>query len=726
MGVRAGVLIGSLAAALCWTVGAQAETAHDTAHAQAETGAAAAPAQVASVASPPAATQLKAIEVTDASPGPHYAAPITSTATGTRTPRLDVPLTISVIPDTVLRDQGAASLSQAVRNAPGVYVQQGEGNRDEFYLRGVKTKSDFFVDGLRDDTEYFRPLYNVAHVDVLQGPAALLFGRGTAGGVINLVTKKPEHRSIRHFSFRGGSFNRMQATADVGGALGEHGAYRVMAMGENSDGFRNNAFLHRYAFNPKLRYNFGPDTELDLSFSWLHDRRLADRGIPSRNGRPVDVDRDTFFGSPDQNVAWTHIMTGSMRLKHRFNDHLRVRNAFLVSRTNRRYTNAYPGSAVNAAGQFQLQAYDHPSSQLSYLERAELVADFETGFLKHKVLGGIEYSWQYGSDVEYTPGPSKTLMDASNNPRQFTLARPTVSNIAFPFLERSNHLSDNELGVFLQDQISLGEHWKALAGVRWDRYSVTGDYFKSGQHSDSTHYHWSPRVGLIYKPVENDSIYVSVSESFTPQGARLLNLQDPSDAKVGPSKAINYEVGNKLKLFDGRFYLTAAIFQLELKDQVSNAPDGSGRLVNTGRQRNRGIELSAQGSLTDKLSVFANYTYLDARITEATTGAQPGDRVGLVPYNQFSVWTRYALTPHWGFGVGIHGADRKYTSFDNDVKLPGFVTGSAMVYYKLQRYRLQLNIDNITDVTYYPTANGDNQIMPGAPINVMLNFSVNL
>lgn len=666
--------------------------------------------------------QLTPIVVTGRPERASYKLLETHTATGTETPLIDVPQTITAIPKVVLRDQAAQSLEDAMRNAPGVYIQQGEGNRDEFYIRGVKTKSDFFLDGLRDDTEYFRDLYNVAHVDVLQGPAALLFGRGGAGGIINLVTYKPERRRIREMSFETGSFDHYRATLDVGDTVGESGAFRLLAMGENSGGFRQHAYLHRYAFNPTFRYQLGDATQIDVGFSYLKDDRFADRGIPSRNGRPVDVNRDTFFGAPDVNRAHSRVMAGTVRIKHRLNAHVKLRNAFRVTGNKRRYTNAYPGSSVDSTGHLKLKAYDHPSDRLSYIDQAEMIADFDTGAFSHTLLAGIQYSWQRGNDVEYLPSPGSKAAGT------VTLSDPTIPALAFPYLDRNNHVVGKEFGVYAQDQIAFGKHWMAIAGVRWDQFTVDADYRAPGVTPDHTHNvdtEWSPRGGLIFKPVANDAIYVSISQTFTPSGANIaLSQKSPDTAHLDPEKATNYEIGNKLDLFDGDLSITAALFQLDLKDVTAKAPDGSGRLVSTGAQRNRGVELSAEGTLTRKWSVYANYTYIDAKITKTTKGAQAGARVGLVPHNQFSIWTRYALTPHWGVGAGVLGATGKYTSFDNDVRLPGFVVGNLMAYYQAHRYRVQVNVDNVTDRSYYPTASGDNQIMPGAPVNVRASLRV--
>lgn len=667
--------------------------------------------------------ELPAIAVSSRLVLPGYSMPRTATATDIDTPTLDIPQSIQVIPGELLQDQAAQSLAAAVRNAPGVYVQQGEGNRDEFYIRGVKTKSDFFVNGLRDDTEYYRPLYNVAHVDVLQGPAAILFGRGGAGGIINLVTKQPKRQTIRDVSIEAGSWDQLRSTLDVGGAMGESGAFRVMAMGENSGGFRDHYYLHRYAVNPRFRFWLGDRTKLDIGFSYLNDQRFADRGIPSRNGRPANVPRSEFFGSVGQNMAHSRVAAFDLRIKHQFNEHLKLRNAFRVTENKRVYQNAYPGSAVDDQGRLKLKAYHHPNDRLSYIDRAEMVASFNTGVLQHKLLLGSEFGWQRGNDEETTLGSSKTL------PGTVPLFEPTIPPVSFDYLDRNNHVVGKSVGIYAEDQISLGTHWMGLVGTRWDRFSVDARYHKPGvvpDHTNNVNIDWSPRAGLVYKPVENDSLYASVTRTFTPQGANIaLSQKSPVGAHLVPEQASNYEIGNKLDFFNGGLSITAALFQLDLKDVVAEAADGSGNLVNTGAQRNRGFELSVEGALTSDWSVYANYTHLNAEITKATQDAEAGARVGLVPRNQFSIWARYALSSRWGVGAGLRGASKKYTSYDNNVVLPGFAEVDVMAYYQAGNYRVQVNINNVTDKTYYPTASGDNQIMPGAPRNVTASLSVN-
>src|SRR5690606_17952705 len=301
-----------------------------------------------------------------------YLIPRTSTATGTVTPLVDIPQSIQVIPEEVLRDQGVQSLAEATRNSPGIAVNMGEGMRDELIIRGVETKSDFFMDGLRDDTEYMRDLYNVAHVDVLQGPAALLFGRGGAGGLVNLVTKPAERRQIGEVSIEAGSWEHLRGTADLGGAVGESGAFRLLAMGEDSGGFRDHYFLHRWAVNPKFAFQVGERTQVDFGVSYLSDRRIVDRGITSQDGRPVDVPRDTFFGAPDQNLSDGDVAAFNARITHAFNDGLALHSSFRVTDADRSYVNTYAGGEVDENGEFKMKGYAHDHHRRSYLNRTDL------------------------------------------------------------------------------------------------------------------------------------------------------------------------------------------------------------------------------------------------------------------------------------------------------------------------------------------------------------------
>lgn len=658
---------------------------------------------------------LKGVRVNGVVP---YLIGSTSTATRTETPLVDIPQTIQAIPKDLLLDQNAQSLGDTLRNAPGVSVHQGEGNRDEFVIRGVKTKADFFVDGVRDDTEYYRDLYNVEEVDVLQGATAMMFGRAGAGGAINLVTKQAVSSPIHQLTLQAGSWAHRRATLDLGGALGNSAAYRLNVMGEDSGGFRDYAYLHRYGINPVFKFHLDDRTTLDVGVERAYDRRRADRGIPSRGDRPVDVAPETFFGSPQQNFARTTVDSFHARIEHDFSDNLVLRDTFRATRLDKFYQNVYPGSDVAADDTLSLKAYNHGEKRTGYFNQAELVQQVDAGGMHHTLLYGLETDVQVDDDVKFK---GSTVHDVP-------LADPRI-DIAINKADRNNHVVGHAVGAYVQDQIDLATHWKALAGIRWDRFSVGARYnlLPAGtgtQHTDTV---WSPRVGLIYKPTDESSLYASVTRSFTPQGSNLaLSLKSPKGANLAPEKAVNYEIGGKLNLLDERLALTAAVFQLDLDHVNTPDPLDPTELVQTGAQRNRGFELGLNGNLTSRWSIYAGYAHLNAEIRSATEDAPAGAEVGLVPKDQFSLWSRYAVSDHWGIGGGWVSQSRVYTSFDNKVVLPGYARFDAMAYYQRDKYRISLNLDNAFDVHYYATANGDNQIMPGAPRSIDLSFSINL
>ena len=661
----------------------------------------------------PSTVTLKGVQVEGVMP---YRVSSTNTATRTDTPLIDIPQTIQAIPMDLLRDQNAQSLGDTLRNAPGVSLHQGEGNRDEIVIRGVDTKADFFVDGVRDDTEYYRDLYNVDEVDVLQGATAMMFGRGGAGGVVNLVTKQAVRSPIHEFTLQAGSWQHKRVTLDLGGALGDTAAYRLNLMGEDSDGFRDYGFLRRYGINPVFNFRLGDNTTLDVGVERAYDRRRADRGIPARGDRPVAVAPQAFFGSPRQNFARTTVDSFHARLEHTISDSLVLRDTFRVTRTDKFYQNVYPASDVAPDDTLSLKAYNHDSQRDGYFNQTELVQQLDVGGMHHTLLYGVEAGTQIDDDAKFTGSTVKGV----------PLADPHI-DIAINKPDRINHAVAHALGAYVQDQVDLSTHWKALAGIRWDRFAVGARYRllpagTSTQHTDTV---WSPRLGLIYKPADNASLYASVTRSFTPQGSNLaLSLKTPQGADLAPEKAVNYEVGGKFNLLGDRLALTAALFQLDM-DHVNTAdPLDPTRLVQTGAQRNRGFELGLNGNLTSRWSIYAGYARLAAEIRSTTEDARAGAKVGLVPRNQVSLWSRYAITDHWGIGGGWVSRSRVYTSFDNDVVLPGYTRFDAMAYYQQAKYRVSVNVDNLFDVRYYATANGDNQIMPGAPRSVDLRFTV--
>lgn len=641
-----------------------------------------------------------------------YQTVATSSATKTDTPLRDIPQTLNVVPRELLIDQNAQSVADAVRNVPGVSIAQGEGNRDQVVLRGISTASDFFVNGIRDDQERFRDLYNVESIDVVQGPAAVLFGRGGAGGVVNLVTRKPMRGAPADATLDFGSYGHKRSTAQVGAPLGSAADFRVSLMAEDSGGFRDSYFLHRYGINPTVGFNLGKTTTLVAGYEHLYDRRLADRGIPSQFGRPVDVRPGQLFGSPDQNGARSTVNSSYTTLEHRFNSGLRLRNNFLAGKYGKYYRNVYPGSAVNAAGTFSLSAYDHEIDRTNTFNQTDLIYAANLGRMRHTFLFGFEAGHQFQDEWRHT---------AVAIPNVPVSASTRNANFATAPLAINRHAVSDIFASYAQDQVAFADHWKAMVGVRLDWFKVSVDDHLPGNpdlsRADTAA---SPRVGLIYQPNNTASIYSSYSYTFLPSGQTLgLAL---STVQLAPENARNYEVGTKFDLLNMRLNFTAALFRLDRNNVKNTDPNDPGRLVLTGQQRTDGFMFSTSGNLSRRWKLYGGYANLYGRITANTSSAPAGRKVGLVPRSQFTLWSTYDLSENWGAGGGLINQTKMYASFSNQVQLPGYSRVDAVVYYRVGGYRIGLNFENLLNSRYYSTANGDNNISPGAPRTVRVSF----
>ena len=636
-----------------------------------------------------------------------------STATKTATPLRDIPQTLTVVPRELLLDQNAQSVADALRNVPGVTIAQGEGNRDQIVMRGNATNSDFFVNGIRDDQERFRDLYNVQSIEVVQGPAAVLFGRGGAGGVVNLTTRTPMRGMPSDVRVEFGSHDRKRGTAQIEMPLGSKAAFRLSAMGEDSGGFRDGYFLRRYGVNPTVRIDLSGATTVTLGFEHLSDRRLADRGIPSQAGRPVVVNPEQFFGSTSQNDAQSGVDSLSATVEHGFGSGLRLRNSVLAGRYDKVYQNVYPGSAVSAAGTFSLAAYRQENNRTNVFNQTDLMYAATVGRTTHSLLVGVEAGHQFQDEQRHIPPTmANVLVSRSDRNANFTAASRAIDR----------HASSDIFGVYAQDQITLTPRWKAVIGARLDRFSVSvDDHMPGAPDLSSRDTPMSPRAGIIYQPTNSAAIYTSYSYAFLPSG-QTLGLA-ANTAELDSENAKNYEVGAKLDLLDRRLAVSAAVFRLDRNNVKNTDPTDPARLVLTGQQRTDGVSVSAAGNLAARWKVYGGWAHLNARIVADTAAAPAGRTVGLTPRSQLTLWSTYDLSKRWGAGGGILSQSRMFTSFSNQVELPGFTRLDGVVYYRLKGYRIGINAENVLNTSYYATAHNDNNISPGAPRNVHFTLS---
>ena len=650
-----------------------------------------------------------------------YRAERSSTFTKTDTPIKEVPASLTVVPGEVMRDQAMRSIADVIRYVPGATAHQGEGNRDQVVLRGNSTTADFFVDGIRDDAQTFRDLYNLERVEVLKGPAGMVFGRGGAGGVINRVTKKPVFGHVGAAEVTVGSNSQLRGSVDVGNKINDAAAWRLNAMGENADSFRNGVELKRYAINPTVTLAPGKDTVLTLGYEHVRDERTADRGIPSRNGRPFDVDPAAFFGNAEQSRSKSTINGVSAVLEHELGGGVRLKNNFRATRYDKFYQNVYPGSAVNAAGNLTLSAYNNANERTNIFNQTDLTTKVVAGGVEHTLLAGVELGHQDSKSVRNTGffGTATSVTVSASNPFA------TVSRFQPSATDANSRVKADIAGVYVQDQIALSKQWKVLAGLRYDHFKVNFDdrrTLTAPVDLARTDNAFSPRLGVIWTPTDGSTYYASYSYAVLPSGEQLSLA--PNTADLAPEKARNFEIGARWELSQA-LMLSASLFRLDRDDVRVADPANPGFFVKTGQQRTEGLELGVQGDVMRNWQIFAGYAYLDGRITKATSSGPAGAKIGLVPEHALSIWNKVTLGGGWGVGLGVVYQGDAYTSFNNTVKLPAYTRADGAIYYTFAdgKTRLALNVENLFDKKYYATANSDNNISPGAPRNARLTLA---
>jgi catecholate siderophore receptor len=656
-----------------------------------------------------------------------YRATRSATFTKTDTPLKEVPASVTVVPADLMKDQAMQSLADVFRYVPGATAHQGEGNRDQVVLRGISTTADFYVDGIRDDAQIFRDLYNLERVEVLKGPGGMVFGRGGAGGVVNRVIKRPTFGRIAEAELTVGSNSQLRAAVDVSNKINDTAAWRLNSMAENADSFRNGADMKRYAINPTLTLVPGAATTITLGYEHLHDDRTADRGVPSRNGRPYDADRATFYGNADQSRARSTVDGVSAVLEHDLGGGVQLKNSFRATHYDKFYQNVYPDNAgvgVNGTGNLNLAAYNNANQRTNIFNQTDLTTKISAGGFEHTLLAGIELGHQDSSSKRNTGffGPL-----ASDNLISVPASAPFA--VATRFQPRTtdadNHVKSDVAAVYLQDQVALSKEWKVLAGLRYDRFKVDFDDQRTlvtPTDLSRTDTGFSPRLGLIWSPNSASTYYASYSYAMLPSGEQLSLA--PNTADLAPEKAKNFEIGARWDLLP-KLSLSAAVFRLDRDDVRSPDPVNTGFFVKTGQQRTEGVELGLQGNITRDWEVFAGYAKLDGRITKTTSSATAGNKIQLVPDHTLSLWNKLALSGGWSAGLGVVYQSESYAAFDNKVLLPAFTRADGALYYAFAdgKTRLALNVENLFDKKYYPTADGNNNITPGAPRNARLTLT---
>ena len=642
-----------------------------------------------------------------------------TSATKTFTRLRDVPQSITVVGREEIRDQSMASIADVVNYVPGITSHQGENNRDQLVIRGNSSSADFFVNGIRDDVQYYRDLYNVEQVEALKGPNALTFGRGGGGGVINRVTKQAGFTNLRDFSFQGGSFQNKRFTADVDQTLSQKLAFRLNGLYENSGSFRRFVDLERYGINPTLTFTPEPQTQIVISFEHFHDGRVADRGIPSYAGLPADVPISTFYGDPNQSDVRARIDLFSGLFEKQIG-RLNIRNRTQFGDYDRFYQNFVPG-AVNATKTLvALSAYNNATKRHNLFNQTDLTYTLSTGKIRHTLLGGMELGRQATDNFRNTGFFNNTTTSV-----QVPYSNPTISTpVTFrqSATDADNHLLTKVAATYVQDQVAVSRYVELLGGVRFDYFDLRYQNNRNGDNLRRIDRLVSPRAGIVIKPVTPLSIYASYGVSYLPSSGDQFSSLTNITQQVKPEKFTNYEIGAKWDILRN-LTLTGALYRQNRTNTRATDPTDPTRIVQTGSQRTNGIELGVNGNFTRRWQVVGGYAYQNAFITSATTAAPKGARVAMVPRHTFSLWNNYQVISRLGFGLGLVNRDDMFAAIDNAVGLPGYVRADAAVYFKLsEKFRLQSNLTNLFNRKYYVNADGNNNISPGAPRGVRVSL----
>jgi catecholate siderophore receptor len=669
----------------------------------------------------------------------------TSVATKTNTPLVNIPQSVDVLTKSFIKDQSFQSIDDAVRYVPGVVPHQGEGNRDELVIRGVDSSANFFVNGFRDDVQYFRDLYNTQSIEVLKGPSALMFGRGAGGGLLNRTLKEADWNTVREVTAQTGSWFDRRVAVDVGQGINENVAARFNAFYEASDTFRDYGHLERYGVNPTFSFRPSDDTKVKLSYEYYHDERVADRGNPSQAinamapsstrfnpATPFVRDFSTFFGSPNYNGTHADVQTGMAFIEHDFGNGLSVKNSSIYASYLRGYRNIYPGNgplsgAVNPADTaMNLAAYQNATNRNNLFNQTDFTYKGVTGPVRHTLTFGTEFGLQAGlaqRDTGFFPqnGGANTIIV---NPLAPTFFGPVVFNhIGTDASSRSDLYVQSG---YVQDQIDLTRWLQLIAGVRYDRFDFTALDQNTNITRSRVDEKVSPRAAVVVKPVDNVSAYGSYAVSYLPASGDQFTALNVGTLILEPQKFENKEVGVKWNIFP-RLLFTAAAYELVRTNVPLADGNNPGFFFPSGSHLIRGFETGLKGYVTDDWQSALGYAYTDARITSDTsTTIVAGNRVQLVPFHQFSLWNKYQFTPMWSAALGVIYLSDSFASSDNSVKLPGFVRVDAAVYARInETWKAQINVENIFNEGYWATADGNNNLSPGQSRTIRLTATAN-
>jgi catecholate siderophore receptor len=689
-----------------------------------------------------------------------FETPSTSTATRTDTPLRDIPQFINTVPQSLIRSQGAKTLSDALRNVPGISYAAAEGGTQAnqlFYLRGFPVNGDIFIDGVRDLGEYNRDLFATEAVEVLKGPASLMFGRGSPGGVINQISKVADLSPRKEVGLSLGSFSQKRLVADLNFLTGQDDALRIVALGEDSGFFRYPQDVKKIGFAPSYRWGVGRQTDVSISYYYLKTEDVTDYGQPTLTPAftgttqfampPISPENYYGFANHDFTEHETNIAT--LRVDHRFNDTLSMRNTLRWANYERqveatistlRATDAN-GQPVTPATPLELLMVDrrHDGGRTrdndddALINQTELIWRLTGGGIRHTVLAGLELSseklhrWNYVLDAD--PNQAGVQIPTSPTPLLGPDPFTPLSYTKTPNIRV--RAEADAVGVYVQDQLQFTPEWKALLGLRWERYSAETrtENFLTGVIAtgpfERTDTMLSGRAGLIWQPSETQSYYVAVGNSYNPSGelgvygATGTNLNAINE-NLDPEESRSYEVGGHWDL--AGVQLRASLFRNEKVNARMTDPVLATTVL-AGKRRIDGIELQASGQIAPNWDVYSGIAWMNGEIVTGPANVQGKVPLGVADLAG-NVWTVYRLGGGFEVGGGIRYSSGFWLNDANTGEVPSYTLLDATAAYVQPSYEIRLNLYNLTDKTYYIGGyqNNPNRVLPGLPRAVSVGF----
>ena len=636
----------------------------------------------------------------------------------TPVPVLDVPQSVSIITDEDIRKQGFREISDIVRYIPGVNTSQGEGHRDAVVFRGVRSTADFYMDGVRDDVQYYRSLYNLEQVEVLRGPNALLFGRGGTGGIINRVTKK---------AVVGEDFGSVDVGTDTFGSLDLAFDYNVsgtddsaLRINVHTDSLANHRDFYdgeRTGINPTMKFVMSDDTTLDLSYEYIDHERFIDRGIPTINGAPDESLIDIVFGTPEINTTTVEATIFRGTLSHVFSDtrkgNLTVHTSSFEKMYQNLYASGYDGTLVTMDG------YRDPTERDKLIISGTLVNEINVGSVKHTILVGAELIDTENNNLRYdtfwsTTSDDNEVFDISR-PMDFTVnADGIATSVDFTTSLKSKTSSDIKVtSLYIQDQIDLTDNIKLMIGGRHDSFDITVADIKNMSSESRKDTEFSPRAGLVFKPSEEMSLYWSFSQSFLPRSGEQYKALSATSARLDPDVFESNEIGLKYDI-SPRLNLTLSYFNSEQTRAERDNDTGENSEVRG--LTVDGLEVQLKGQLTDRLDVMVGYSSLDG---ETSSGGEPRE----IPDHTFSLYAKYQVNDKYGWAFGMtRQGESKIKDNNPGLVLPEYTRLDLGAYYKLSNgLELQVNIENLNDELYFPHSHSTHQASVGEPFNARVS-----